>query len=270
MPCRINKRREWQYRILLELTETKSACFATLTYKELPKGGSLEPDELQKFLKRLRKDYAPIKIRYFAVGEYGDKTSRPHYHLALYGVEGCLFGQTQKKKNCCFNCSRLSKIWTKGFVHLGELNKDTAAYIGGYVTKKLTKKEDPKLNGKHPEFARMSLRPGIGASAMLRVAQAMSKMPHDFETPRQLHMGKKKFPIGRYLRGKINENLGRPKKATDKELLEQGQKMRILLEENIDKEGFQNRTLAVMWANMNAGSIASLEGKSKLRRERSL
>ena len=43
----------------------------------------LKKSDFQKFIKRLRKDY---DIKYFACGEYGDKTLRPHFHAILFGV----------------------------------------------------------------------------------------------------------------------------------------------------------------------------------------
>ena len=44
---------------------------------------TLSKDDLQKFFKRLRKNYGK-KVRYFACGEYGPKHYRPHYHLLFF------------------------------------------------------------------------------------------------------------------------------------------------------------------------------------------
>ena len=57
-------------------------CFVTLTYDDdhVPKDKSgrlvLRPDDLKNFLKRVRKDVYPGKIRYYAVGEYGRSEER--------------------------------------------------------------------------------------------------------------------------------------------------------------------------------------------------
>ena len=63
-------------------------CFSLYTYSDdhLPDNGSLVVADLQKFFKRLRKQYAKrntcIKLRYYAC-EYGDRHGRPHYHAIV-------------------------------------------------------------------------------------------------------------------------------------------------------------------------------------------
>lgn len=145
----------------------------------------------------------PAKLRFFLVGEYGDFSQRPHYHAALFGL-----GRDQEEI--------VQKAWPFGFIYLGDLTKDSASYIAGYVTKKMTKKHDPRLKGRYPEFARMSLRPGIGADAMLNVANALTteqgceEILRTGDVPLALQHGLKKFPLGRYLRRKLREALGFP------------------------------------------------------------
>ncbi len=87
--CRINHAREWQHRLLLEASTWEVSIFATLTYDTMrtPYDGSLIPRDLKLFMKRLRKRMEPLRIRFYAVGEYGeDEAEHPHYHLALFGV----------------------------------------------------------------------------------------------------------------------------------------------------------------------------------------
>jgi len=144
MPCRINRRRLWSNRILLESCKHEKSAFLTLTYAPefLPENGSLQPRHLQLFLKRLRKELSPHKIRFFAVGEYGDQTWRPHYHLAVFGIDA-------------FSTDIVRRCWGMGHVMVGDLSRASAAYIAQYCTKKLTSKDDPRLEGRHPEFTRM-------------------------------------------------------------------------------------------------------------------
>lgn len=189
---------------MLESLKHASSCFVTLTYDDehLPVDGSLCPKDVQLWLKRLRRSVEPARLRYFLVGEYGNRTFRPHYHLALFGlgVEPELIGES----------------WSKGNVVVGSLTMQSAGYVAGYVTKKMTKSDDPRLCGRYPEFARMSLRPGIGADAMDDVADVFfTKEGCDYlsdfgDVPMSLRHGSKEYPLGRYLRKKLREKLDLP------------------------------------------------------------
>lgn len=204
MPCRINRRRLWTGRIVLESRQHEFNSFATFTYanryhfycKVVPR--TLDPRHLQLFWKRLRKERQD-KFRYFAVGEYGDQTWRPHYHAALFGIS-------------MFEGDLLSRCWGFGHVHLGELTHDSAQYIAGYVTKKMTAVDDTRLNGLHPEFARMSQ--GIGKSAIPGVGLELTKpggsnaILKAGDVPREIRTDGKTYPLGRYLRGKLREEVG--------------------------------------------------------------
>ena len=214
MPCKINRKRLWTHRIILESLTHENNSFVTLTYDDenLPENGSLKPDDYQKFIKRLRRKL-PQRIRFYLVGEYGDRTWRPHYHFALFGAScpnADIFGHSVKGCECHL-CTSIRTAWGKGNIDTGTLNKDSAQYISGYVTKKMTKPDDPRLQGRHPEFARMSNRPGIGADAMLVVADALnskfgdSMLTEQGDVPISLKHGKRSLPLGRYLRNKLRE-----------------------------------------------------------------
>ena len=88
--CLQNRRGEWTNRLKIELEDATSAFFITLTYNEehvtYCNVASLVKSDLQKFIKRLRKSIEPYKIRYYAVGEYGTITNRPHYHIILFNL----------------------------------------------------------------------------------------------------------------------------------------------------------------------------------------
>lgn len=203
MPCRINRRRLWAFRIILEAYKHPYSCFCTFTYNDesLPGDGSLRPDDFSRFLDTYRKSIRPEKVRYFMVGEYGDETWRPHYHAALFGVP-----RTD---------DRIQHAWKLGFVHAGDLTPQSAAYLAGYVTKKLTSAEDVRLGGRYPEFARMSLRPGIAANSMADVAASMMEDAEGAkeicrigDVPGALRVGGSTYPLGRYLRSKLREEMG--------------------------------------------------------------
>lgn len=60
----------------------------------------------------------------------------------------------------------------------------------------------------------MSLRPGIGADFIPEVASSL--MQHEIDTedvPNVLRHGRAVYPLGRYLKGKLREHLGRAKEV---------------------------------------------------------
>lgn len=214
------------------------SSFLTLTYDDahLPISGTLIPKDLQDFLKRFRKAILPLKIRYFGVGEYGDESQRPHYHLAVFGYPTCSYGQTRSYKlargrPCCSTCSLVQDAWGKGQIYLGLLEQKSAQYIAGYVTKKMTRYDDPRLNGRNPEFARMSLKPGIGADAMHQLASDLMLFNLDTsqgDVPSALAHGKKQLPLGRYLRRHLRTLIGKEKNTPDEILSQVYQEMHPL------------------------------------------
>lgn len=143
--CRIARAREWSTRLLHELEYHEDATFTTLTYNDdnLPELGSLVPSDLQKFFKRLRKDVSG-KIRYYACGEYGETTFRPHYHAIIFGVDP-------------FD-SVIQDNWPYGFVKNGTVTYDSCRYVADYIGKSVLGKEaQAAYYGQLvPPFARMS------------------------------------------------------------------------------------------------------------------
>lgn len=208
---------------MLETKAHGQSAFATLTYasdadvRGVSGVASLNPRHAQDWLKRLRRQIEPLRIRYFLVGEYGDVTERPHFHAALFGFPTCEYGNTRKMERCCNACETVRRSWGHGHIFLGDLTLQSAAYIAGYVTKKLDSK-NPALGERFPEFARMSLRPGIGAPALREVAQTVVR--HELvdrlgDVPSQLTHGTKTFPLGRYLTRKLRSRCGLSESAPE-------------------------------------------------------
>lgn len=121
---------------------------------------TLNKKDLQDYVKRLRKDHekhikklekeqgVSIKakpLRYYAVGEYGSKTRRPHYHLLLFNAE-------------IGNLASIHNQWKKGFVDVGTV---TGASIN-YVTKYMFKDFNTKKDTRERPFSCMSRNPIIG------------------------------------------------------------------------------------------------------------
>jgi len=202
--CRINHAREWQHRLLLEASCWEVSIFATLTYDPMfsPYDGSLKPRDITLFLKRLRRRMEPLKIRYYCVGEYGEDTGLPHYHLALFGVGWEYNYCPERKGEVLYSFDNVvENSWKCGHVHVGEINHKSARYMTNYVTKFMNQEKFKALKGRHPEFSRMSLRPGIGAPAMVHIAETLLKKGFPKELiVSQLHYGNIKYPLGDYLK----------------------------------------------------------------------
>lgn len=208
-PCRVNRRRIWQTRLMLEASVSEASSFVTLTYDDdhLPGDGCVDRRDPQLFLKRLRQTVKPRKVRYYLVGEYGDVSLRPHYHLAMFGV-----GVEDQ--------GVLERCWGNGFVHIGSLTVQSAGYVLGYMDKAATKKGDPRLKGLRPEFASMSLRPvGLGGGAVSALSDAAMglggavSLANSGDVTSVVRQGGKLWPLGRYLRAKLRVALGRSEKV---------------------------------------------------------
>ena len=135
----------------------------------IPSDWSLHKSHFQKFMKRLRKYFNttargnPIRkgdpgfheIRFFHCGEYGSRcrhgleldlvkcpvcnVGRPHYHAILFNVAFTdLEKYTQINGEDRYTSPTLEKIWKYGFVDVGEVNFESAAYVARYCLKKVT------------------------------------------------------------------------------------------------------------------------------------
>lgn len=164
-----------------QLHEANSFC--TLTYNDdsVPYQGQLVKWHVQDFIKRLRAklDYhygAKYPLRYYLCGEYGEEFDRPHFHVCLFGHDfrGDRVPLSRVQTGFLYSSEVLDTTWGHGFCSVGELTFESAAYVARYVTKKVTGKNAAehytRVDGvtgeiyqKEPEFAMMSLKPGIGA-----------------------------------------------------------------------------------------------------------
>lgn len=217
--CRINRKRHWANRLVLESMSHEFNCFVTLTYDDdhLPHacgckrcsgnhpGGTLRPDDVTKWLKRVRFGLPDRIIRYYYCGEYGDNTHRPHYHVMLFGVATIEEPYLQSK-------------WPHGHLYIGECNAHTAGYVAGYVTKKMTSHEDERLEGRHPEYARMSLRPGIGGLAadslgdtLMTKEGSYAVIQSEGDAPNEIRLGGRLQPLHKYIKARIRARVGLPK-----------------------------------------------------------
>lgn len=156
-------------------------CFITLTeeqtslqkrrpleYKnESNYADSLSIRDAQLFMKRLRKELTKInpstKIKFYLVGEYGDKNGRPHYHAAIFGEDFHRDRFRDRKSPSgeqLYRSPTLEKTWTKGYSSIGDLTFQSAAYIARYVMKKqLGRTADSHYERETPEGERYWITP---------------------------------------------------------------------------------------------------------------
>lgn len=172
--CKLDYSRQWADRMILELADYNGkGLFCTLTYnpEHLPPDSELCKRDLQLFFKRLRRHWPYVRIRYYASGEYGRRTLRPHYHAIIFGLS--LEDLPDRRKvgtnelgQDYFTSQEFCDRWSDqekrplGFVCLSDVSYKTCAYVARYCAKKAF---SPSSQGKKvKEFAVMSRDPGIG------------------------------------------------------------------------------------------------------------
>lgn len=174
--CRLERTRQWAVRCMHEASLHEDNCFLTLTYdkENLPRPPSVDVRPLQLFFKRLRRRIEPLRISYFACGEYGDEGRRPHYHALVFGFRppDCV-PLARASDYSLSRSSFLAGLWQMGFVSVGSVSFESAAYVARYALKKITGDQaakhyewtDPETGEVHelrPEFMRCSLKPAVG------------------------------------------------------------------------------------------------------------
>lgn len=235
-----------------------------------PNFSTLSPRDITLFLKRLRKHLPPGSLRYFLAGEYGEQTFRPHYHLCLFGFDHEKFHLV---RDAWCDASTGASM---GIANLDSpnINWDIAQYTCGYTVKKMTKTDDVRLNGRHPEFMRSSK--GIGRDAVPRIVDALGgrsglafvKTMNDI--PRAIKHNGRTVPIDRYLREKILETLDVSEICKAEGLAKFQKEMRSLslrAELNPKFEAAQvisPAVLALQYNSENAQKVLNIETKAKL------
>lgn len=220
IPCLINKKRNWTSRLIQESLCHPFWYFVTLTYDEknvqyvnLDKTDpTLVPSDLNKFLRTLRNTRRKTQngsFRYYACGEYGDRTHRPHYHAIIYS-------------DVAVSPDEIQESWDKGFTAVAPGTLERAAYTCGYVTKKLNRKDSPNLRGRHPEFAVQSRNPGIAApfaeqlGALYKTGSGSRLLERDGDIQPSFRYKGKEYPLSPYTSQKVREILGIPSNLSER------------------------------------------------------
>lgn len=199
--CKLEYSRQWSIRVMHEKRLYAQSCFITLTYDDqhLPTSNSISVREVQLFFKKFRRSLDPrckigrgpnahvrrwwqhntIKIRYFAVGEYGDLNGRPHYHAIVFNYDfpDKIFHSRSASGEDIYTSETLRRLWRNGVVSTQDVTHKSAAYCARYATKKIKTGDafgaeryyrvspvDGAYYSVTPEFAVMSRKPGLGAA----------------------------------------------------------------------------------------------------------
>lgn len=188
--CVKNKQTEWITRLRHELSYSSSALFVTLTYDDehLPINDcgfpSVSKDDVQKFMKRLRK-LSENNLRYYLVAEYGSKGYRPHYHMILFNLTN----------NIQHGKELVVSAWRAGNCVVGDVNDSSIAYTCKYMVNKTLIPD-----GCDKTFSLMSRNPGIGRGYIDKMEEWHNSSSKRFEVTL---MDGKRVSMPRYYRDKI-------------------------------------------------------------------
>lgn len=205
----------WSFRLMQEDKRSDSSLFLTFTYdtKHVPITSNgfmgLSKRDVQLFIKRLRKAHTKKSkpIRYYAAGEYGGKTNRPHYHIILFNAQ----------------LELIQPSWNLGQVHYGEVSGASVGYTLKYMSKK-SKIPMHANDDRQPEFSLMSK--GLGDNY---TTEAMVNW-HKSDLKERMYLNLedgKKISMPRYYKQKIyteserSEIAGHHKGLLEEKLFEQ-------------------------------------------------
>lgn len=198
LACRIQRRRQWTLRLILESMcyNPDDVRFVTLTYND----ESLVYDQFYNpvlckhdivtYIKRLR--YYIPSLRYFVGGEYGSQSNRPHYHIILFGVSP-------------HADTYVTGLWNGpktnlGYVYIGDTTSiDALSYVAGYVSKKVGfPNHRPKS---FREFSLQSRKPPLGFRVLDTIKSQIERVKKDgFSLPSSLTINGRVLPFDRTIR----------------------------------------------------------------------
>lgn len=144
---------KWKYKYKIDPITKKKKVIKRWKVKVNTTKPTLRQEDLTKYIKRIRneqqkyykdKNIISRKVRYYAVGEYGTKTKRPHYHLLVFNYD-------------IDNIAPLQNKWKLGFTQIAEVNGARINYTAKYMFKPFNIKDTRKK-----PFSTMSKKPIIG------------------------------------------------------------------------------------------------------------
>lgn len=165
--CISNRINDWVGRCIAETRTSAKVYAVTLTYgrageaydrgervsygeAEHPRAAVLTYSDVQKYLKVLRKDFGAGSLRYFAIGEYGARKGRAHWHLILFWQRPVEFEPALQTR---FN----EEHWPHGFSFFEKPGYEHFKYNVKYLCKGMGKDD-------RQGHSSMSKKPPLGAA----------------------------------------------------------------------------------------------------------
>lgn len=212
--CQSRLRNNWSFRLMHQMEKSKNNFFVTLTYDDsavpLSSCGylSLRKVHLDTFLRKFRDDCQSIyekqftdmpykerhkqrcPMKFFAIGDYGEKSFRPHYHFIVF--------------DCPLSFQALYE-----YIHLhwyfGSVNQvvrcvsEHCNYITKYIVKVAYNEDELAQYGCEPTFRSMSR--GLGLTLVDSI--------HEYEMfdlkRSSWHKGKASYSLPSYVKRKLYE-----------------------------------------------------------------
>lgn len=292
--CKLDYSKMWGLRGLLESQQWKYNCFITLTYNNahLPKDKNLHKEDVQDFLKRLRKNYTgkqsriwnnkdgsqivEYPIRTFYSGEYGDLFYRSHFHVGIFNwaPNDLKFLKYNKYGDPLYTSKQVERLWSIkgtdgkyhqiGFVTVEEMNFNTAQYIARYTVKKCFNDHDQTIKNKglKPEFIETSRKGGLGYQ-VYENKELWEKMKRNYGFFVKTRKGLKLYKIPQFYKNKWKD------KDEYTEYFAESEKHRKQTEETfkelLEKTGYtKDEQLAIQKRTI----IQKLKAKKSLKRNR--
>lgn len=145
--CLSKRSRKWALRCAYE-AKTSPSMMICLTYdgyiydshhriigERVSSDMQVNKRDCQLFMKRLRKAYPDLRIKYLLSAEYGKRTHRPHYHALIFGLQfdDLRFYKKSKRGNPIYKSATLDRIWGNGICTVDAVNVRSAC--ARYCTK---------------------------------------------------------------------------------------------------------------------------------------
>lgn len=198
--------------------EGRAGMSVTLTYApaELPAGGNLSRRHSRLFRKRLRKALVEAgwrwPLRMLVRGEYAQAGHRPHYHALIFGLP-------IEYRDLVERC------WAHGHVHVQHLDEGSFTYVTDHMVGSMSQRDDPRLQGREPEFVHWPRAPALGVPGALLIVDAMrshlspeqilDEIARTGDVPSTLRVGGRSVVLDKRLKDVLRDALLSPELAAE-------------------------------------------------------